>query len=174
MISGLEIFEQVQNGKITIEPFDYKSCGPNSYDIRLGPEMLRVQSNCLSHIDTRKKSETMPNDLVDGYFILHPNEVYLGSSVEYFGSDKFVPTIHGRSSCARHGLMVHLSAGFADCGWYGNLVFELVNMTQYPMMVYAGDRIAQIAFERVEGNIELYKSTYQWQRGIVCAKSLAD
>jgi dCTP deaminase len=136
--------------------------------------MRCVQPNKFTHTDTHEPGIGIDMEPIGGFFRLMPGELYLASSIEFFGSDDFVPTIHGRSSAARHGLMVHLAAGFADCGWRGNLVFELVNLTPYPMMVYPGDRIAQIAFERVEGEVDLYHSTYQGQLGIVGAKSLAD
>lgn len=177
MLSASEIKRQVEVGAITIEPFDVKQLGPNSYDLRLGDSMAKVVSNFHAEsINTRGISCTMPESPLDaGGFFLFPGSFYLAHTVEVCGSDEFVPVLHGRSSAARHGLLVHLAAGFGDLGWRGQWVLELRNVTPYPMIVYPGDRVCQVAWEPVQGTIDkLYGSTYQQQRGIVPAKGMGD
>ena len=180
MISGKEIIRQVENGNITIEPFDSKQAGPNSYDLRLSNLLAEVIANSTERfgtgmIDTHEPSRIKYQKMLDsGAFVLIPGKMYLGSTMESMGSKHFVPVLHGRSSAARHGLMVHLCAGFADVGWYGQWVLEIVNLTPYPMLVWPGDRVCQVSFERLEGEAELYQSTYQNQTGIVPGKGLGD
>jgi len=70
--------------------------------------------------------------------------------------------------------MVHLAAGFGDAGWRGQYVLEIANLNLYPVMIYPGDRVCQVAFDRIEGDVELYHSDYQGQMGIRLAKSLED
>ena len=182
MISGIEIIEQVKLGNITINPFDPKQAGPNSYDLRLGPEIARVVGNarispefaCSDVIDTHVPGSIIYEKMLDnGAFILLPGELYLGHTVETIGSKYYAPLLHGRSTAARFGIMVHLTAGFGDVGWIGKYVLELRNMTPYPILVYPCDRICQVEFEQVR-NAELYKSTYQNQNGIMPAKGLQD
>lgn len=175
MIGGKEIIKQVDLGNITIYPFDPKQAGPNSYDLRLAYAMARVKGNSFFSIDTHKPSKIKHKKMTkDGGFWLWPFCVYLSHTIEYVGSNYYVPLLHGRSSMARHGGMVHLTAGFGDIGWFGKYVLEMRNMNLLPMKVYPGDRICQVEWERVEGEYETYNSTYQNQEGIVPAKGLQD
>lgn len=61
----------------------------------------------------------------------------------------FAPMCEGRSTCGRLGIEVHLSAGFGDYGFGGAFTLEIKNNLPYPIILYAGMRIAQIAFEEV-------------------------
>ena len=105
-------------------------------------------------------------------WVLHPRTVYLAPIRERVGSRLYAPMIEGRSSVARHGLAVHITAGFGDVGWFGHFVLEIVNLTKYPILLRPGDRIAQISFERVEGEISLYDSGYQGQSGARASKGI--
>lgn len=175
MLTGERI--KAMNGyMLNIEPFNEDQCQPNSYDLRLGDELHVVLANSKNIIDTHFPSKTEKVEFFNfnRSWLLEPNQLYLGHSVEVLWSDNMAPILHGRSTAARHGLMVHLCAGFCDVGWHGQIVFEIVNLTPYPMLVYAGDRIAQVSFEPVVGTIKPYRSTYNNQRGIVGAKSLED
>ena len=44
---------------------------------------------------------------------------------EVMGSDRFVPIIHGRSSTARMGLFVHITADLIDIGSYNQWTLQL-------------------------------------------------
>lgn len=178
-----EIAKAVLADQITIEPFNPDQLQPNSYDLRLGSELVRVFPNDkwgrTMAINTRKPSVVLPADPTDdGSFVLEPWEFYLGHTEEVVGSDHFVPMLHGRSTAARHGLMIHLTAGFGDIGWKGQWVLEIRNMTPYDMKVWPGDRICQVEFVPPTGKtgatMSMYMSTYQNQRGCRPAKSLAD
>lgn len=178
MITGNEIIKRHALGEITIEPFDEKSVGPNSYDVRLGDTMALVTDNapdifdrgyCVNTSIPSKVTEVWQEE--DGSFRLEPNCAYLAHTIETIGSDLYVPTVHGRSTAARHGLVVHY-AGLGDLGWKGQVVLELVNLTGYPMYIKPGVRLAQICWHPVVGDIRLYNSTYQNQVGIVPAKAL--
>ena len=174
ILTGKEIKKQVELGTIKIDPFDEKSCGPNSYDLRIGEEYGMVVNNsdysgCIFLSNESKLEIKLITP--DKYLILESRKAYLAHTIEVIESDKYVPIIHGRSSAARHGLMVHY-AGLGDIGWYGQVVLELVNMTDEIMFLPVGVRVAQVSWHSVEGEIELYNSTYQNQMGIVPGKAL--
>lgn len=177
MLTGQEIIKQYQDGNIDIEPFNQVFVGPNSIDVRLGTVIHEVIYNHTDHVntyvDTSKPSMTYPiNVNADGNFVLEPGRAYLAHTIESIGSKRYVPLVHGRSTAARHGLMVHY-AGLGDLGWYGQIVLELVNNTGYPMTLKPGVRVAQVSFHSAEGaNSILYNSTYQHQVGVVPAKAL--
>lgn len=189
MITGHKIISAVESGDILIRPFRKEQAGPNSYDVLLGYVIHRVLPNVPGdnsgdpwlvndegYIDTALPSVTEPIESFNYNarlaYLLEPGELYLGHTMEEICSYVYVPNIHGRSTAARHGLQVHLTAGFGDLGWQGQYVLEMVNMTPYPMIVYPGTRVAQISFEEVTGDRRFYSSAYQGQRGIVPAKSI--
>lgn len=177
MIGGQEIAKQIELGNITTTPYCKEQIGPNSYDLRLGNKIDEVMPNVgIAYIDTHLQGnvkEIKQNE--DGSFTLFPNCYYLGFTLETVGSKYYVPILHGRSTAARHGLMVHASAGFGDINWFGQFVLELKNLTSVPMKIWPGDRICQVSWEHCLVDEEYqYKSTYQGQSGIVAAKGLGD
>lgn len=181
MISGKEIEAQVKAERIKIDPFDPANCRPNSYDVTLGGELREVFCNVYNiqedakYIDLRAPGVTVDVDrMADGSgWLLHPGTVYLGHTVETIGSIHYAPMIEGRSSVARHGLAVHITAGFGDVGWFGQFVLELVNLSQYPIILRPGDKIAQISFEPVDGTwIHMYDGVYQGQTGVRPSKGI--
>jgi len=54
--------------------------------------------------------------------------------------------LEGRSSFARLGLQVHMTAGFVDPGFEGVLTFEIYNAGHNPIRLYPGLRVAQLRF----------------------------
>ncbi len=168
ILSGKAIQAAVERGDIRIDPFNPEQCGPNSYDVCLGDEFREVIPNYEKVIHTAIASDTKPCREP----VLQPNRVYLGITKERIWSNKYVPILHGRSSVGRHGLAIHITAGFCDVGWEGRIVLELVNHTGYPMILHPGCRIGQLSFHPVEGEVELYNSTYQGQDRIISAKGL--
>lgn len=174
MISGPEIAEKVRLGIIEIEPFNLGRIQPNSYDITLGEEVVELTYNSIiteheasfSVIDTAKPGCTIDcKKTSSGGYLIWPGTVYLGHTVERIHSDEYAPMIDGRSSVARHGLVIHLTAGFGDVGFNGQFTLEIANPGKYPIVIYPGTRIGQVFFEKVEGDIELYNSGYQLQTG---------
>lgn len=95
--------------------------------------------------------------------VLYPDVLYLGSTEEYTETYDLVPCIEGRSSAARLGLSVHLTAGFGDCQFKGHWTLELT--VHHPLRVYAGVQICQIAYTEACGEITAYHGKYQGQRG---------
>lgn len=174
MIGGKTILKQVELGNITIEPFNVGQVGPNSYDIRLSDILYNVTNNNEDYIDTHKNGKyTICTKNKDGSYFINHGELYLGSTVEFLGSDYYVPILHGRSTAARHGLMIHF-AGFCDIGWKGEITLEIVNTTAYPMKIYPVDRVGQVQFDHIDGEYHLYNSTYQGQVGPTAPKGLGD
>ena len=79
-------------------------------------------------------------------YYLHPGGTVLGTSKDYFGSDKYLIQLSGKSSLARLGLVVHNTAGLINPGHFLNITFELCNFNKLPIILRPGMRIAQILF----------------------------
>ena len=79
--------------------------------------------------------------------------------------------VEGRSSIGRLGITVHITAGFIDAGFKGNIVLEIKNLSPNSIVLYEGLRVAQLVFEeltdtpsRVYGECG---NKYQGQKGVV-------
>lgn len=107
------------------------------------------------------------------FIILQPGEFVLGSTKETVNlPSHIVGRIEGKSSWARKGIIIH-TAGFVDPGFKGTLVLEITNLSQDPIELRKGIRIAQIAFQFLDkpsqkpyGHPDL-GSHYQNQEGVV-------
>ncbi|MCZ9966159.1 dCTP deaminase [Brachyspira hyodysenteriae] len=65
---------------------------------------------------------------------LKPNELYLGRTLEYTSTKKYVPMIEGRSSIGRLGIFIHITAGFGDVGFSGYWTLEIFCIK--PIIIY--------------------------------------
>lgn len=102
-------------------------------------------------LDMKKPPETIEHKIPKEGFVLHPNTLYLGVTRERAGSDFYVACIEGRSSVARLGLQVHMTAGFGDLGFKGCWTLEMV--CTHSIRIYAGTKICQVYFDTVVGDI---------------------
>jgi dCTP deaminase len=59
--------------------------------------------------------------------------------------------LDGRSSLARLGLMVHVTAHRIDPGWSGRIVLEFFNAGKLPLALRPGMMIGALSFEPLSG-----------------------
>jgi dCTP deaminase len=57
----------------------------------------------------------------------------------------------GKSSLGRVGLFIHVTAGFIDPGWDGNITLELFNANHLPIKLYPNMKICQMSFHPLSG-----------------------
>ena len=172
MLTKVDIEKGVLGGRIIITPFNPSALNPNSYNLSLDRTLATYKKDVL---DTRiRYSDEDLNFFEIGHdgHVLRPGILYLGSTVEVAGSDYYIPSLEGRSSIARVGLQVHLSAGFGDLGFKGRWVLEL--MAVQPVRVYAGTQICQVAFHKTSSiPDELYSGKYSEQcSGIIPSRGV--
>jgi dCTP deaminase len=94
---------------------------------------------------------------------MEPGDFMLGHSQEQIGSDHYVPLIHAKSSIARLGLFVHVTADLIDIGSFGQVTFQLFATERIKLKV--GMAIAQVTFWVPRGEIKLYDGKYQGSLG---------
>lgn len=58
--------------------------------------------------------------------------------------------LEGKSTLARQGLIVHVTAGFIDPGFQGKITLELKNISQHNLVLHQGMRIGQLVFEPLD------------------------
>src|SRR5262249_41070579 len=121
ILTGPEIIRQHGLGTIRIDPFNVDQVNPNSYNFRLG-RTVKVYKNEV--LDPKIKQPTVSIEIPDDGLVLDSARIYLAHTEEVMGSDRFVPIIHGRSSTARMGLFVHITADLIDIGSSKQLTFQ--------------------------------------------------
>ncbi|MGC4900458.1 dCTP deaminase [Micromonospora echinospora] len=160
ILSGPEIRRQVERDGITVTPFDPEHLNPNSIDLTLGDTILRYRDEI---IDPRQEQDVEEITIPRTGLLLEPLGFCLGSSREIVGSTQFVPVVHAKSSTARAGLFVHVTADLIDIGSIGNVTFQL--FSTLPLRIFPGMRLAQMTFWKPQGDIVLYRGKYQGSKG---------
>jgi dCTP deaminase len=175
ILSDRTIREQLDAGRIIIDPLDPKGLQPSSVDLRLDRWFRVFKNHTMGHIDVKMNLEEL-TELVEAVddvpFMLHPGEFVLGSTLERVAlPDDLVGRLEGKSSLGRLGLLIHSTAGFVDAGFDGQLTLELSNVANLPITLYPGMKIGQISFQHMTTAADVpygsssLKSKYKHQKG---------
>ena len=139
ILSDVDIAAEYASTRLGITPYDPRCIQPASYDVHLSSDFIEPLGN----------DRTRRYDGTD--IVLEPMQFLLGSTIETLSiPSHIVARVEGKSSLARIGLMVHITAGFVDPGFIGNVTLELLNVSRAPVTLVAGMKIAQISFHRLE------------------------
>ena len=162
-----DIYKSIKDGKIVIVPEpQYDQVSGVTVDMRLGNKFRVFQDHAAPYIDLSGKKEdvqaamnnVMSDEIVvsdDQSFFLHPGELALAVTLESVTlPDNIVGWLDGRSSLARLGLMVHVTAHRIDPGWSGNIVLEFFNSGKLPLALKPGMKIGALSFEVLSGPAE--------------------
>ncbi len=175
ILSDRTIREELDTGRILIEPLGKGCIQPSSVDLHLD-RFFRVFLNHHTRVIDVKQQQDDLTQMVeiegDKAFILHPGEFVLGSTAERVAlPTDLVARLEGKSSLGRLGLLIHSTAGFVDAGWDGHLTLELSNVATLPITLYPGMKIGQISFLKMTTAADVpygsvaTRSKYQGQRG---------
>jgi deoxycytidine triphosphate deaminase len=89
-------------------------------------------------------------------YMLEPNEFVLFASKEILNiPNGILSFVQGRSSVARLAIQTE-QAGLIDAGFRGTITFEVCNQSNYPILLYAGMRVAQVYFFKAEKAATIY------------------
>lgn len=161
ILSGKKIKEQIGK-EIIIEPYSEKQLNPNSYNLKLHNELLVYDEEVL---DMKKENKASKIVIPEEGIVLQPRKLYLGRTMEYTETNKYVPMLEGRSSVGRLGLFIHVTAGFGDVGFKGYWTLEIFCVQ--PIRIYSGVEICQIYYHDIDGEYDEYSSgKYQNNSGI--------
>ena len=176
ILSDRTLREQLDAGRIVVEPLDETLIQPSSIDVRISNLFRVFRNHTAAVIDVRQDltglTELIEIDDPNQAFMLHPGEFVLGSTLERIGvPDNLVGRVEGKSSLGRLGLMIHSTAGFIDAGFDGHITLELANVASLPITLYPGMKIGQISFMEMTTPADrpygqgAAGSKYQGQRG---------
>jgi rifampicin phosphotransferase len=160
ILTGSEIESEWSRGRITIDPFMPEQVNPNSYNFRLG-RTLRIYQKL--PLDPHVSNESREIEIPDEGYVLEPGRLYLGHTIEVLGSDYYAPTFAARSSIARLGIFINLSASLGDIGYKGQWTLQLYSA--HRVRVYPGINIGQMMWWQPQGEVVLYEGKYQGAAG---------
>ncbi len=154
ILSDVDIKKYLDEKRIEIDPItDEKQIQPSSVDLRLGNEFKSFRIISKPYIDpldnTDLESYMESFEIAkDKPFIIHPGEFTLATTYEFVKlPDDIVARVEGRSSMGRLGVTMHVTAGYIDPGFEGNITLEISNIGKMPVALYPGQRVCQIVFE---------------------------
>lgn len=172
ILSDQGIKEALKNGAIMIDPppedahFD-----PSSLDLLLGEDFQMWDQKRLNqegaditlNLALQKFPETAENYLVDaplvgGCLVIPPYSDYpwhylcqTRSRIRLDREHRIAARVEGKSSLARLGLLVHLTAPTVHTTFRGRITLEVVNLGPFHIKLVPHEtRICSIIFERVE------------------------
>ena len=167
ILSNSDIKKAIKEKKISIDPLpDAKQYNSTSLDLRINGEFKEYNPElfCKSGIAVtvdysdaqfRNLSEYL-HDLPlesDGSIIIKPKAFVLAQTLEKITlpmDSQIAARIEGRSSAARLGLVVHLSAPTIHAGFSGKITLEIINHGFCQIKLDPKrDRICQLIFEQV-------------------------
>lgn len=172
MLSDSGILTAMSEGGILLSAFETELLQPASIDVTLAGSLLmpcggRMNGSDISELSYEKR-EMHP----ETYFSLWPGDFAIASTEQHIMlSASYAARVEGKSSLGRLGLAAHITAGFIDPGFNGNITLELKNNGPWVINLWAGMRIAQLCFFRLDGPArrpyghESHGSKYQGQSG---------
>lgn len=191
ILSDGEIQDAIQKGEIIIDPVPtLGQYTTTALDLFLGDELKRFKTPeellaeeptgverplfvKLARVDfnalMRQYSLPCPKES-DGSFILEPRKLFLGVTREYIElplKSKIAARVEGRSTLARLGLVVHLTAPTIHTGFRGRIVLEMYNLGPYKLILEPGKlAVCQLIFERVGRDpLEDVRTKFVGQKG---------
>ncbi|MFE4976923.1 dCTP deaminase [Kitasatospora sp. NPDC056651] len=181
LLSDKDIRDEIDRGRVVVDPFDPAMIQPSSIDVRLDRFFRVFENHKYPHIDPSEEQPDLTRLVEpdgDEAFILHPGEFVLASTYEVISlPDDVASRLEGKSSLGRLGLLTHSTAGFIDPGFSGHVTLELSNVATLPIKLYPGMKIGQLCLFRLSSpsehpyGSERYGSRYQGQRGPTPSRS---
>ena len=164
ILSDKDIKLKLKNKEIIINPLDDIDIQPASIDLHLGNE--------LKTIDGQRKIILEEED-----YDLKPGEFILGSTKEWVEiPNNLVATVEGRSSIGRLGITAHITAGYIDPGFKGNITLEIANVSNKIFKLKKNTSICQLVFTTLSSECEnpygskKLNSKYQNSKGTIISK----
>ena len=138
ILSDSDIKFRLVDGTLVIDPLSDPDAQiqPASVDLLLGDVRIDPISGCsLSS---------------EGRWILQPRGFTLATTLETVGIPAdLVAQVNGKSSLGRKGLFVHITAGFVDPGFRGQITLELFNCSSDTIILTPRQKICQLVVQKL-------------------------
>ena len=161
VLSDTEIRAALDDNRLKIDPYPGERIGPSSVDLLLhpslrllpSPEEVRGVSIDPKEVRVATLISQQPEHRLDrdGPCKMRHGQVIIGKTLETIELPiDLAGRIEGKSSLARLGLAVHITAPTIQAGFRGSLVLEMYNAGPWTLELTEGMQIAQVIFERLE------------------------
>jgi dCTP deaminase len=178
ILSDVEIRRAIAAGAIRFDPVlddDYLDLAltTSALDLRLGNELQFYKP--ATEIQAEDPPGVIPREIIidpshpgvisgliatwgrrlsiqDSHYDLQPRQFVLGTTLESLSlphEHMLAARVEGKSTLARLGFVVHMTAPTIHCGFEGNIVLEVYNFGEYPIRLTPGMRVCQLIFERL-------------------------
>ena len=191
ILSDIDIKTAIKEKKIIIEPFPEEvQFNSSSLDLRLDKEFKEYNKELFdqqgikidvdySEFDFPKFSQKYLKDILkerDGSVIVKPKAFILARTLEKITlplESQLAARVEGRSSGARLGLVVHLSAPTIHAGFSGKITLEIINHGYTHIRLDPKkDRICQLIFEQLLSKpAKANLSKFQGQKSVTGSRS---
>lgn len=167
-LSDKTIKEYIQKGKINIEgEYEIESMG---ISLHLGEELLIPKPYQIVDSKNPTELEYINYSLVQAPYVLKPNDFVLGNTKEIVNTDNDILTmIDGRSTYARVGMGIHLSAMVLDGLPFNkeSSVLEIKNYGFFNILLHPSEKLGTYLFSLLTTAIESEKeSVYKNQNSV--------
>lgn len=153
----------IEYGLGIINPLNVEDIQPNSVDMHLDDKLQTVDGKII--------------DISQDNYHLKPNEFILGSTLEKVNIPlDLCGHVDGKSSIGRLGVFIHVSSGFIDSGFRGNITLEIYNASDKEFELSDGMSICQLVLETLTTPVDKaygsdgLNSHYQDSDGVVRSK----
>lgn len=182
ILTDREIQIALENGGIVVEPtptdVQYSS---TSLDLSLDSVLTSFKKPkagvnlCIDPALTGYNHEDVLSDLgyefkldSDHGYDFQPQEMLLAWTAEYVElpyNSRVAARVEGKSSLARLGIGIHLTAPTIHAGFKGQIRLEMVNHNVLPVKLRVGMRVCQLIFEQTVGTpVRGYKGRFAGQK----------
>lgn len=145
MLADWQITERLTKGDLDISPFDPERVQPASVDLLLDQhvrDMPGWQEIDVAHVP---QGHTRLAEISESGWLLRPGDFLLGCTLERVTlPPDLAARVEGKSSLGRLGLTVHVTAGFIDPGFSGQITLEIANLSGKPIRLRRMMPIAQL------------------------------
>jgi dCTP deaminase len=167
-LSNKTISKYIYQGKIIVKgDLNIETKG---ISINLGNELLIPKPNQTFDVQDPKEIKYDKYDLSKKPYTLKPNDFVLGSTAQSVRTDRDIITmLDGRSTYARAGMTVHLTALVLDGVPFSqeNSVLEIKNLGNFDIVLHGGERIGTYLFAKLtEPIVGDKESRYTNQNGV--------
>ena len=162
VLSDIEIRAEIEAKRLVFDPpiEDRGRIGSSSVDLSLHKEIFVLPDAVNGVIIDLSAPGIQVMDIVrlhgkrelldDNPYQMQPRQLIVAKTLEIVHLPLHLAArIEGKSSHARMGLSVHVTAPTVHAGFEGNLYLEMYNIGPFPIVLRSGMEIAQLILEHV-------------------------
>ncbi|AHN21961.1 deoxycytidine triphosphate deaminase [Lysinibacillus sphaericus] len=169
ILTGNEIYKEINTGRIVIDNFKIENLEPNSYGFLIGNKILEYTDY---NLDFKKTPTVVEKEIPKDGFVLEPNKFYLASTYERMGSNFYAATLLADLSVSSMGMWIQHSA---PLGHHGAIIpWTLEIRVLEKIRIYPFMKIGKIAFWTLQGENDKYNGKYIGSETVVASRFSQD